>query len=312
MKTFIQIAEVWTPSRDRSTLEHHDGLYGEHRQFARASRDLCFGYDEGLPGKAWASRQPVLLKDLQSSWFKRSEAAAAAGLSCAVAIPLFAGDFLLAVLVFFCGDDDQHVGAIELWRHDPDISPGLKLSDGYFGISESFEWVAQHTEFMRGFGLPGMAWQSEMPEILDDLGHSTRFVRRDDARKLGITKGLALPFLDQPGHDHVLTFLSALGTPIARRFETWCPDETGSVLMFLSGACDVRPDFATTLSTATLDKNGSLLGQCWATGLPAMSQSIATENSPVGASAAAAGLDAMVAIPVIRQGQVRAIVALYF
>ena len=54
---------------------------------------------------------------------------------------------------------------------------------------------------MRGFGLPGLAWKSGMPEILDDLGQSTRFVRRDDARQLGITKGLALPFIARPDHD---------------------------------------------------------------------------------------------------------------
>ena len=35
---------------------------------------MCFGYDEGLPGKAWAARHPILLKDLQQPYFRRAEA----------------------------------------------------------------------------------------------------------------------------------------------------------------------------------------------------------------------------------------------
>jgi len=50
----------------------------------------------------------------------------------------------------------------------------------------------------------------------------------------------------------------------------------------------------------------------WATGLPSLSSSIGTENSPIGASARGAGLDNMVALPLIEAGQLKAIVALYF
>lgn len=312
MQTFIQVAEVWTPTADRTALEYHAGLYGAHQRFGRVSRALCFGYGEGLPGKAWAARQPVLTKDLQGDWFRRADEAAESGLTCAIAIPVFAGDFLLAVLVFFCADNAGQVGAIELWCHDPEHSPGLKLEDGYFGLAESLEWTARHTEFMRGHGLPGLAWASGMPEVLDDLGQSSRFLRRDDARRLGLTKGLALPFLDQPERPRVLTFLSALGTPIARRFETWCPDPSGSSLVFHDGVCDSRPGFADELAGVMLEPRGSLLGMCWATGLPSLSSNIATENSPVGTSARAAGLDTVVALPLMAAGQVQAIVALYF
>ena len=312
MQTFIQVAEVWTPTADRTALEYHAGLYGAHQRFGRVSRALCFGHGEGLPGKAWATRQPVLSKDLQGDWFRRAYEASESGLTCAIAIPVFAGDFLLAVLVFFCADGAGQVGAIELWRHDPAQSPGLKLEDGYFGLAESLEWTARHTEFMRGHGLPGLAWASGMPEVLDDLGQSSRFLRRDDARRLGLTKGLALPFLAQAEQPRVLTFLSALGTPIARRFETWVPGPSGSALVFREGVCDSRPAFAKDFAGVALEPRASLLGMCWATGLPSLSSSIGTENSPIGASARGAGLDNMVALPLIEAGQLKAIVALYF
>ncbi len=99
---------------------------------------MCFGYDEGLPGKAWASRHPIILNDLQNPLFRRRDAARTAELTCGVAIPVFAGDILLAVLVFLCGDDEDHVGAIELWHNDPAHSAEMGMVDGYFGIAESF------------------------------------------------------------------------------------------------------------------------------------------------------------------------------
>ena len=82
--------------------------------------------------------------------------------------------------------------------------------------------------------------------------------------------------------------------------------------MLRDGTCDSKPDFATALAGITLEPHGSLIGKCWATGLPACAPTIATEDSPVGASAPAAGLDTMVALPLIEAGRAKAIVALYF
>ena len=70
-------------------------------------------------------------------------------------MPVFAGEFLMAVVVFFCGDDEAHVGAIELWHNDPDKSYEMRLVDGYYGTADMFEFNSRHTRFPRGFGLPG-------------------------------------------------------------------------------------------------------------------------------------------------------------
>ena len=106
---------------------------------------------EVITGKAWAQRHPVVLCDLQNSYFVRREAAANAGLTCGVALPIFAGDVLVAVVVLFCGDDEKHVGAIELWHNDPETSLEMSLVDGYFGDAEGFEWISRHTSFRPGF-----------------------------------------------------------------------------------------------------------------------------------------------------------------
>ena len=94
--------------------------------------------DAGLPGKAWAAGHPIILTKLSNSSFKRADEAKEAGLSCGVAIPVFAGEFLMAVLVLFCGDDAMHVGAIELWHNNPKTSHEMALVDGYYGTADMF------------------------------------------------------------------------------------------------------------------------------------------------------------------------------
>ena len=118
-------------------------------------RNALFAYDEGLPGKAWASGHPVILTKFANSYFKRTDEAIEAGLTCGVALPVFAGEFLMAVMVLFCGDDEKHVGAIELWHNDADVSHEMGLVDGYYGTADMFEFNSRHTKFPRGFGLPG-------------------------------------------------------------------------------------------------------------------------------------------------------------
>ncbi len=313
MRTFIQVVEIWTPDADRTALHYHDGLYGSHHVFRLASESLTFGWGEGLPGKAWAERRPILLKDLQHSYFLRGEAAAKAGLTCAVAMPIFAGEFLLAVLVFFCGADDDHVGAIELWSHDPATERDMGLEDGYFGIAESFQWVAKNTRFMPGFGLPGLVWKSGMPELVQDMVSSTRFLRADDARRIGLNKGLGLPVFGDPQRAHVMTFLSAIGTPIARRFEIWAPSpEAGGALAFVNGRCDRDPEFAQAYLGVTLGRGQGLLAQVAASGVPAVSDHLPDEDTPVGVSALKAGLREMLAVPVIEEGRLKAVVGFCF
>ena len=113
-QTFIRAVELWVPDADHSLLDYGGGWYGEAKRFASISRPLCFGRDEGLPGRAWESRQPIILKQLEGNYFRRGKAAAAEGLTCAIALPFFLEDRLTAVLVIFCGDDETHVGAVEL------------------------------------------------------------------------------------------------------------------------------------------------------------------------------------------------------
>ncbi|MEO7337176.1 MAG: GAF domain-containing protein [Caldimonas sp.] len=313
MKTFIRAVEVWVPSVDRSILEFGGGLYGKATRFAALSKALCFGRGEGLPGQAWETGRPIVLKQFDGSYFRRTAAAHAEGITCGIAIPIFAGDFLNAVLVMFCGDDEAHAGAIEHWRNDPAESSDMTLVDGYYGTTaETFEFMSRRTTIRRGNGLPGMAWESGTPVFFEDLGKSARFLRADTAQKVGINRGYAIPCAVQKNEHHVVTFLSALDTPIARRFEIWAPDASRERVTLMGGFCEAGGVLRAAPHGPALERGQGTIGKAFLTGVPAVCDNAASEPAGFGAAAAEVGLESLVAVPVIREGRLTAVVAWYF
>jgi hypothetical protein len=282
MKTFIRTAEIWVLSKDHTQLEFGGGLYEAADAFRDSSESLHFGFGEGLPGKAWAAGHPVILKDFSGSGSERIAAAKAAGLTCAAGLPVFAGEFLMAVVVFFCGDDDKHVGAIELWHHDPAISNDLRFADGYFGTADTFEFNARHEEFLRA----------------------------EQASEIGINHGLGIPYAPVSGHTYVLTFLGARNTPIARRLEVWVPNQTGDALIFHAGDCDQNAALAIEYEGTKIRKQEGLLGQVWLTGMPMLRAIDATDRTPTVRSAV--GLRAVIAMPFTEAGKLKAVMTWYF
>lgn len=313
MKTFIRVTEIWVPSRDGRTIEFGGGLYGPLTEFRTVSENTQFALGEGLPGKAWASRHPIVLKEFRNSYFQRTDAAAAAGLTCGVALPVFAGDALKAVMVFLCGSDEAQVGAIEVWTNDPAASTEIELADGYYGSAELFDWTSRNLKFGRGYGLPGLVWQTGMPLIMNELYRPGQFLRWKEALQVGLSTGLGIPCLYDPKRTWVMTFLSALGTPIARRFETWVPANGGDTMRLGSATCDSNPRLAADYASVSIAKGEGIIGQALQSGVPATFEGSANQPSWMKQSLEAAGLEAAVALPVMeRDGQSKAIVAWYF
>ncbi|MGP6088592.1 GAF domain-containing protein [Antarctobacter jejuensis] len=303
-QTFVKVSEVWVPDGD--VLKLADGSYGDLEAFEEASRATQFARGEGLPGKAWAEGRPVVLKGFDGSYFKRTEAAKAAGLTSAVAVPVFDGETLKAVLVVLCGDDETHVGAIEIWHEQDGL---LMLDDGYYGAARHFEWVSQHTHFPRGQGLPGGVWASNTPMLMRELGSGYKFIRADSAGRAGLTTGLGVPIPVPGGKTFVLTLLTALGTPIARRFELWDarPAKVGSksAAILMDGICE-RDGPLWTDDTQTEPRRvepwQGVIGKALGTGLPVVES---------GAPGVTAGYKTMVALPIHHDGDIAHIVAWY-
>ena len=254
----------------------------------------------------------MILHSFDNSYFLRTEAAKKAGLTAGIALPIFAGDYLQAVIVFFIGDDVDNVGGIEIWSNTPADSFDMGMDDGYYGTAEMFEWTARHTKFRPGFGLPGTVWQSGMPVIMQDLLSSKRTLRRDSDVKIGISKGVGIPCSFDNRQTVVMTFLSALGTPIARRFEIWVPTDDGSALRFGAGDCDQQPHLAECHGDARIAAGEGALGEAWQKGIPMVRASLLFEPGAAAKAASAAGLTTTVVVPVIQDGRFRAAVAWYF
>jgi hypothetical protein len=310
MKTFVRVIEVWVPGRDRTRLELGAGLYGSCKRFRDVSELKRFSYNEGLPGRAWASGRPVVLTQFDDSYFRRIDAARQVGLTAGIAVPVFAGSFLLAVVVFLCGDDQEHAGAIEVWGQDP-LKPGeMQLIDGYFGTLEKFASLSRTVNMPRGHGLPGRVWEKRMPMIISDLGHAQTFLRSRNAEEAGMTTGLGIPCLRGPDEVYAVTFLSARETPIARRFEIWVP-ASGGGLIFADGHCEQDPDLDMGYCSSSIAKGEGTIGRVWLTGVPAVCEPLDADKSVAGQSARLAGLNSMLALPVIENAALKAVVAMY-
>lgn len=312
MKTFIRVVEIWVPDRTRTRLEFGGCLCSpKYSEFAAVSENTLFAYGEGLPGKAWASGHPVILTEFADSFSKRADEIMAAGLTCGVALPVFAGEFLLAVMMLFCGDDKEHVGAIELWHNDPELSHEMTLVDGYYGTAEKFEFNSRHARFPRGFGLPGRTWKAEMPLIFNDLDNSEAFLRREEAADLGFNCGVGIPYRTGADETWVLTLLSAQATPIAQRFEIWVPDEKRKALIFQSGNCSKGTDLASLYAGKEIGKGQGSIGGAWATGMPAVNEHLKIDDSIAAEVARTSGMNQIVVLPVIESARLKAVLAWY-
>lgn len=315
MNTLIKAVETWLPTPDGSLLEFGGGLYGPATAFGAISRALCFGRGEGLPGRAWYDARPIVLTELDGSNFRRADVAREAGFTCAIGLPIFAGDALCGVVVFFCGPNGAHGddgGAIELWRHHARVSSDMTLVDGYFGrrAGQGFAALSRDTYLPRGSGLPGMAWQKGAAVLIDDLGQTGKFVRADSAAEAGINRGLAIP-CSTPGDDaYVLTLLSTVDTPIALRIECWAPDASRQGLQRVFGFCETDGPLRASQGGTVL---AGAIGKAFASGVPVINERAASEPGSVGDAARDAGLSAIVALPVMSEdAAVAEVVALYF
>jgi hypothetical protein len=307
MKTFIKVTEIWIPDKERTQLEFGSGLYGGLTDFKADSEQQKFAYNEGLPGKAWAAGHPIVLTKFEHSYFKRTAAAKNAGLTCGIAIPVFSGDFLMAVVVFLCGDDEDHAGAIEVWCNNSMSENSLTVMDGYYGTLQHFEAVSRQLSVPKGQGLAGLAWESGMPVLIDDISKADTFIRGSDAQQAGISMGIGIPVSDNPGLPYIMTFLSAKATPIAKRIQIWIPDQQGKQLICQQGYSKSSNNLAKIFETMTVNKGVGALGRVWLTGMPIITGDHEPDYNPELDS-----LSSMLAIPVIEKGRLKAIVSFLF
>jgi PAS domain S-box-containing protein len=100
-------AEAWLPSLDHSVLECAPVWYCRDKcveEFRRVSEGLTCTPGVGLVGRAWVAKKPEWVRNVSAeseTRFVRARIAREAGLKAALAVPIMAGEEVLAVLVFF-------------------------------------------------------------------------------------------------------------------------------------------------------------------------------------------------------------------
>ena len=305
MGYFVKAAEVWQLDLSGrflvlSSASYFESTEAKMRDFQSTSIATRFEVNEGLPGKTWAARRPLLWTDLSTSHFKRSEVASIAGLVCGLSVPVYAGEFLLGIMVMFFAADDEACGAVEVWHNRDYYDNELRLMDGYYGDMEKFEFISRRLTIMRGRGLPGSAWDQSRPVIMTDLAGSSSFLRARNARECGITTGFAIPFFYTDRDVQVVNFFSTQSAPVANRIEIWRPDEAHRYLLFNEGYCIDGEDLSATYRGAAYSRGEDILGQVWFHGRPLVGNS---ENP---------GNNATLYIPVIIKGILEAVVRLTF
>ncbi len=313
MSTFIRMAEVWLPSADGTLLEPGGGLYEASPAFGAATRDMCFGRAEGLPGQVWDLARPLLLAPLEGTAFVRQEAARRAGVRGALGWPVYAGDRLTSVVVLFCGAAEEHAGALELWHNDPRVTGDLTLEHGYFGSSApALEAEARDAWLPRGSGAPGLAWQRGTSVFIDSLEGSGHFLRAQTAARAGIVRALSLPCQVPGAHTWVLSLLSSARTPIARRVESWLPGDDGVHLQRAFGFCEVQGRLPAGEGQAWPRAALGAVGRAADSGVAEAAAGGAVHAALDATAAAAASVRSVLAVPLSGPAGLSEVLALYF
>jgi PAS domain S-box-containing protein len=86
---YLEFAAAWP--RDADAVE----------PFRSRSACMTFECTRGLPGQAWAEREPVWVDDMKAAGMPRSRFARDVGIGAALAVPVQAGTEVVAVLEFF-------------------------------------------------------------------------------------------------------------------------------------------------------------------------------------------------------------------
>ncbi|MEH2026108.1 PAS domain S-box protein [Nostoc sp.] len=99
--------EAWIPNENGTVLEHTLCWYGEEsslEEFCHQSQTVKLALGVGLPGRVWQNQEPEWIEDVSKvtqAVFWRAPQAAKVGLKAGFGVPIFAGNQVLAVLVFF-------------------------------------------------------------------------------------------------------------------------------------------------------------------------------------------------------------------
>lgn len=102
-----EFGEAWIPNPAKTHLEYSSVSYESQASaiaFRQGSREFILQFNEGLPGRVWASQQPEWTPDISREsrgQFPRRQLAKECGFKAGFGVPILADGQVLAILVFF-------------------------------------------------------------------------------------------------------------------------------------------------------------------------------------------------------------------
>lgn len=303
----LRAVEVWTPTTNGLQLERSSAVYAEADTFETVSNKTRFHMGSGLPGLVWKAGVPVVFNDLTTTDFVRHEAASKDELTAGIGVPIFDGEQFVAVLLFLCHTSDISAAAFESWildetRHE--LTPGT----GFYANLDRFRRMTQYLRFPYGAGLPGDAWQSRMPRLLDRLADSTDFLRASGADAEGLDFGLAVPVIrNREDIRSVVLLLSANRSPVSQVIQIWTPNEDRSAFNLTSTVAPGAGLMADLCHEISCAPGEGLVGTVWNNRMPLVQTGFDSEPESLALPAKEYGLTWSAGWPVIAYGQVQAV-----
>lgn len=299
--------EVWTPDADQTVLQLSQSCYRDAAAFREASREMSFRRGEGLPGRVWELRAPCFLRELITTDFVRRKEAGAAGMTTAIAFPIFCDSRVQAVVLILLDSRHQMKAAFESWRMDHDTRT-MHLAGGTYINCESLRRLSEFVHLPIGQGLPGVATERRRPYItarfIDDINAARGIAFTAEQ----LTSGVSIPLTDSGLEtDDVFVLLNSEATPMFSLLQLWKPDADGRTPILSAEYCDGVPSLLSQIS----DVSGAdgIAAEAWRSKSPIVAENGSASDQIVRSGhvpAPAFGI----AIPTIVNGQVVAVTVL--
>lgn len=228
---------------------------------------MVFPRGEGLPGRVWEEKQPLVLNHFRGGpSLDRADAAARAGLGAGLGFPIYRGNQCVAVCTLLFSSVHPRTGVIEVWSQR-EAPSALSLATGYYGRLDGFRRQSATMRFPLGTGLPGRVLAQRSPILLDNLSCPSTFSRIAGAETVGLRSGLGLPILSaQP--PSAIVMLAGRAVPLASAIEIWTPQADGQSLK-LDAASYHEESLSASLPRKTACRKGEgLPGSVWETEAP--------------------------------------------
>lgn len=205
---------------------------------------------------------------------------------------------------------DTFLSVVEIWR--PDVTrTHLKWMGGHYDAAPAFGEAARGTTFRMGEGVPGQAWETGKPVLLDGLV-GTNFVRNVAAAEAGLGSVLAIPFRRNNQVEAVVLMLMSVRNDLCGVAEVWRPADDGEGLALDRGYYSSLTRFGAASKQVRFGRGEGLPGRVWQTGRPHVAPDVSRWDAFVRRSPAEADhITTGVGIPLFVDDQLESVVTVF-